>query len=111
MNQSSQRWYTICGKLNKQNASPKLKVKTHLNWPVHVRLLDTQDNLPGNSHSIEEVVDESHVVDEGVHVAGAQHEQCRKALRTKKVTQRQKLRKRERFEGGVVGLVVGTHSE
>lgn len=58
--------------------------KTHLNWPVHVRLSKPQDNLPGNSHSIEEVVDESHVVDKSVHVAGTQHEQRRKALRSKK---------------------------
>lgn len=71
-------------KKKKHNPSLKLTVKTHLDWPVHVRLFNTQDNLPGNSHSIEEVVDESHVVDEGVHVAGAQHEQGRKALRSKK---------------------------
>lgn len=46
-----------------------------LDWSVHVWLFDTQDNLPGNSNSIEEVVDEAHVVDESVHVAGAQHKQ------------------------------------
>lgn len=48
-------------------------VKTHLDRPVHVRLFKTKYNLSGNSHSIEEVVDESHVVDKSVHVAGTQH--------------------------------------
>lgn len=42
---------------------------------MHVGLFDSQDNLPGDSDSIEEVVDKAHVVDERVHVAGAQHEQ------------------------------------
>lgn len=49
--------------------------ETDLDWPVHVGLFNTQNNLPCNSDSIEEVVDEAHVVDEGVHVAGAQHEE------------------------------------
>lgn len=49
------------------------KKKTNLDWSVHVGLFITQHNLPGDSDSIEEVVDESHVVDESVHVAGAQH--------------------------------------
>lgn len=53
---------------------------THLDWPVQVGLFNTQDNLPGNSHSVEEVVDEAHVVDESVHVAGAQHQQGGEAL-------------------------------
>lgn len=47
---------------------------------MHVGLFDTQDNLPGNSDSIEEVVDEAHVVDECVHVTGAQHQQCGQTL-------------------------------
>lgn len=51
---------------------------------MHIWLFITQDNLPGDSDSIEEVVDESHVVDESVHVAGAQHQQGRQALRSKK---------------------------
>lgn len=46
-----------------------------LDRPVHVRLFETQDNLPGDSDSVEEVVDEAHIVDERVHVTGAQHEQ------------------------------------
>lgn len=46
-----------------------------LDWSVHIWLFITQDNLPGDSDSIEEVVDEAHVVDESVHVAGAQHQQ------------------------------------
>lgn len=49
--------------------------QTHLDWPVHVGLFDSQDNLPSDSDSIEEVVDEAHVVDESVHVTGAQHKQ------------------------------------
>ena len=36
--------------------------------------------MPSDSDSIEEVVDEAHVVDESVHVAGAQHEQSGQAL-------------------------------
>lgn len=51
---------------------------------MHVGLFNTQDNLPGDSDSIEEVVDEAHIVDEGVHVTGAQHEQGGQALREKK---------------------------
>lgn len=47
---------------------------------MHVGLFNTQHNLPGDSDSIEEVVDEAHIVDEGVHVAGAQHEQGGQAL-------------------------------
>ena len=47
---------------------------------MHVGLFNAQHNLPGDSDSIEEVVDEAHVVDEGVHVAGAQHEQGGQAL-------------------------------
>lgn len=50
---------------------------------MDVRLFNTQDNLPSNSHSVEEVVDEAHIVDEGVHVAGAEHEQGGQALRSK----------------------------
>lgn len=51
---------------------------------MHVGLLEAQDNLPGDGDSIEEVVDEAHIVDEGVHVAGAQHEQGGEALRNEK---------------------------
>lgn len=53
---------------------------------MHVGLFNTQDNLPSNSDSIEEVVDEAHVVDEGVHVAGAQHKQRGQALKNEKET-------------------------
>lgn len=42
---------------------------------MHVRLFEAQHNLPGNSDAIEEVVDETHIVYEGVNVTGAQHEQ------------------------------------
>ncbi len=51
---------------------------------MHVRLFNTQDNLPGDSDSVEEVVDEAHIVDESVHVAGAQHKQGGQALRNEK---------------------------
>lgn len=53
----------------------------HLDWSVHVGLFNAQDNLPGNSDPVEQVVDEAHVVDERVHVAGAEHEQGGQALR------------------------------
>lgn len=60
---------------------------------MHVGLFNTQDNLPGDSDSIEEVVDEAHIVDESVHVTGAQHKQGGKALRNKEKTgQRQDVR-------------------
>lgn len=42
---------------------------------MHVGLFDAQDNLPGDSDAIEEVVDEAHVVYHGVDVTGAQHQQ------------------------------------
>lgn len=58
-----------------------VRLNAHLDWSVHIRLLNTQDNLPGNSDSVEQVVDEAHVVDERVHVAGAEHEQRGQALR------------------------------
>lgn len=75
----------ICRKHTSKIAQSKscVNYKTHLDWPVHVRLFNTQNNLPSNSHSIEEVVDEAHIVDEGVHVAGAEHEQGGQALRNK----------------------------
>lgn len=55
---------------------------------MQVGLFNTKDNLPSDSHSIEEVVDEAHIVDEGVHVAGAQHKQGGQALRRKKKEER-----------------------
>ena len=45
---------------------------------------NAQDNLPGDGNSIEEVVDEAHIVDESVHVTGAQHEQGGQTLREEK---------------------------
>lgn len=64
---------------------------------MHVGLSDTQDDLPGDSDSVEEVVDEAHVVDEGVHVTGAQHEQGGQALGRK--AGRRSLRRRRDGEG------------
>lgn len=53
---------------------------------MDVGLFNTQDNLPGNSDPIEEVVNEAHIVDESVHVTGAEHEQGGQALRNEKDT-------------------------
>lgn len=64
----------------------KGNLETHLDRSVHVGLFNSQDNLPGNSDSVEEVVDEAYVVDECVHVAGAEHEQGGQALRNEKET-------------------------
>lgn len=58
--------------------------QTHLDWPVHVGLFNAQNNLPGDGNSIEEVVDEAHVVNESVHITGAQHKQRGQALRNGK---------------------------
>lgn len=63
----------------------KNTTQTHLDWSVNVRLFNTQDNLPGDSDSVEEVVDKAHIVDEGVHITGAQHKQGRQALGRKTV--------------------------
>lgn len=52
----------------------------YLDWLIHVGLFNAQDNLPGNSDPVEQVVDEAHVVDERVHVAGAEHQQRGQAL-------------------------------
>ena len=41
---------------------------------MEVWLPDAQDDLSGNGDSIEEVVDEANIVDEGVHITGAQHQ-------------------------------------
>lgn len=49
--------------------------KNYLDGPIHVGLFDAQHNLPGDSDAIEEVVDETHIVYEGVNVTGAQHQQ------------------------------------
>lgn len=47
---------------------------------MHVGLFKAQDDLPSDSDSVEEVVDEADVVDESVHVTGAQHEQSGQTL-------------------------------
>lgn len=47
----------------------------HLDRSMHVGLFDTENNLPSNSDPVEQVVDETNIVDEGVDVAGAQHHQ------------------------------------
>lgn len=63
---------------------------------MDVGLFNTQDNLPGNSDSIEEVVNEAHIIDESVHVTGAEHEQGGQALRNEKDAMVNKM-KVERF--------------
>lgn len=47
----------------------------YLDGSIHVRLFDAQHNLPSDSDAIKEVVDETHIVYEGVNVTGAQHQQ------------------------------------
>lgn len=59
-------------------------MSTHLDWSVHIWLFNTQHNLSGDGDSVEEVVDEADVVDESVHVTGAQHKQGGQALQKKK---------------------------
>lgn len=74
----------MCHQKHKQSSLRQqqiVRLNAHLDWSVHVRLFNAQDNLPGNSDSVEQVVDEAHVVDERVHVAGAEHEQRGQALR------------------------------
>lgn len=71
-------------KLRKTQIRDKDTTSSHLDWSVHVWLFNTQHNLPGNSDSVEEVVDEADVVDESVHVTGAQHKQGGQALQKKK---------------------------
>lgn len=53
---------------------------------MHVWLFNPQHNLPGNSDTVEEVVDEAHIVDECVHVTGAQHQKCGDTLHEKQRT-------------------------
>lgn len=52
-----------------------MRVCLYLDRSMQVGLFDAQHNLPGDSDPIEEVVDETHVVYEGVNVTGAQHQQ------------------------------------
>lgn len=47
----------------------------YLDGSIHVGLFDAQHDLPGDSDAIDNVVDETHVVYEGVNVTGAQHQQ------------------------------------
>lgn len=47
-----------------------------LDWPMYIWFFDAKHNLPGNSEPIKQVVDKTNIVDEGVYVAGAQHQQC-----------------------------------
>lgn len=42
---------------------------------MHAGLLNAQHNQSRYSDAIKEVVDEAHVVDEGINVTGAQHQQ------------------------------------
>lgn len=54
----------------------------YLDGSMHVGRSVAQHNLPGDSESIEELVDEAHVVYEGVNVTGAQHQQGGDQLNT-----------------------------
>lgn len=51
---------------------------------MHVGLFDAENNLPGNSDTVEQVVDEAHIVDEGVDVTSAEHQQGGDQLEKKK---------------------------
>lgn len=51
---------------------------------MHVGLFDAENNLPGNSNTIEQVVDEAHIVDEGVDVTSAKHQHGGDQLKKKK---------------------------
>lgn len=54
---------------------------SNLDGTGHVGLLPAKNYLSSNCDPVEEVVDEAHVVDECVHVAGDQHQQGGDALR------------------------------
>lgn len=45
----------------------------YLDGSMYVGLFDAQHNLPGDGDAVEEVVEETHVVYEGVNITGAQH--------------------------------------
>lgn len=53
---------------------------SHLDGTGNVRLLPAKNYLSSNCDPIEEVVDEAHIVDECVYVAGDQHQQGGDAL-------------------------------
>lgn len=55
---------------------------SHLDRAGDVRLLPAEDYLPSDCDPVEKVVDEAHVVDEGVHVTRDQHQQGGEALET-----------------------------
>lgn len=63
----------------------------HLDRSMHVGLLDAENNLPGNSDPVEQVVDKTHVVDESVDVAGAQHHHGGDQLKKKKSQKERRL--------------------
>lgn len=52
---------------------------------MYVWFFDAKHNLPGNSDPIKQVVDEANIVDEGVYVSGAQHQQSWYTLSNKPV--------------------------
>lgn len=51
---------------------------------MHVGFFDAENNLPGDSDPVEHVVDETHIVDEGVDVTRAEHQQRGDQLGNKK---------------------------
>lgn len=71
------RFYILCSHIFGIVVAHKvmLLLCLYLDGSIHVGLFDAQHNLPGDSDAIEEVVDETHVVYEGVNVTGAQHQQ------------------------------------
>lgn len=53
---------------------------SHLDGAGDVRLLPAKNDLSSNCDPVEEIVDETHIVDECVYVAGDQHQQGGDAL-------------------------------
>lgn len=64
-------------------------VLRYLDGSLQAGLLNAQHNQSRHSDAVKEVVDEAHIVDEGINVAGAQHQQSGGELQymwTKRVT-------------------------
>ena len=82
-------------------------LRLHLDGSIQVGFSDTQHNLPGDGDTVEQIVDESHVVYEGVNVNGAQHQQSGDQLNG--VTQ--SYQDRRITDKMLIMPLAGTHSE
>lgn len=83
------------------------RLHLHLDGSIHVGLSDAQHNLPGDGDAVEEIVDESHVVYEGVNVTGAQHQQSGDQLNAA----RQSYQDRRITDKMLIVPLAGTHGE